>query len=70
MKKLLAFILIISLTSFKTDKQKTFTLSLTEAQLIQLLNVVDQSAAPHLTVKEVQYVLEQQIKPQLDSLKK
>lgn len=72
MKKLLALILIISLTSFKAGKkvQKTYTFSFTEAQVIQLFNVVEQSNAPHLTVKETLAGLEQQLRPQLDTLKK
>lgn len=50
--------------------KKTYRLELDEQQINQLLIVVDQSTAPHTQVKAVQSMLEQQIIPQLDTLKK
>lgn len=71
MKKHLFWIAIILLgLCVAFTKKKTYKLELDEGQINTLLIVVDQSTAPHTQVKAVQGWLEQQLVPQIDTVKK
>lgn len=67
-KLLIAAALLFIMVAF--TKKKTYRLELDEGQINTLLIVVDQSTAPHTQVKAVQGWLEQQLIPQIDTLKK
>jgi hypothetical protein len=68
MKKVIIALLVLSLLAFGYEKK--YSLSLTEPEVNALLNVVDQSNAPHSQVKAVQEILLGQLRPQVDSVKK
>lgn len=50
---------------FKTDTVKTYKLEFNDVQLNALWNCLDNSNAPHNQVKEIQALIQQQLKSQL-----
>jgi len=49
---------------------KDYTFKLTDAQVQLLWQVMDQSTAPHLQVKEIQAVIQSQYQAQIDTTQK
>lgn len=69
MKKLLLVLLSTCLLSFKTNEEKLYKVELTLKQWQAVLEIIDQSNAPHLHVKEVQDFLVIPLNKQIDTTK-
>jgi len=70
MKKLIALIAIICLPAMSFQTEKTYTLKLNEQQLNALWYSLDKSTAEHVTVKQLQDLITEQLKAQTDTTKK
>ncbi len=66
MKKIIIALMVVALVAFAApEKERTFKLTLTNAQAEALLYVIDKSNAEHNVVKQVQQVVIGQIQQQL-----
>ncbi len=69
MKKLLLLITFTALFSFNTEKKLTVELSIADWQ--KVMHVIDESNAPHSSVKDVQRMIVSQLQKQItDSTQK
>jgi hypothetical protein len=66
MKKLI-LILGLSLPLFAFNGEKKYTLTFNEQELQAVWYCIDQSSAPHVTVKQVQELINKQLAAQLDT---
>ena len=69
-KKIILSLAIIFFISFKTGEEKRYAVSLTLPEWQAVLNVIDQSNAPHSQVKAVQELLIPILNKQIDTTKK
>lgn len=67
--KRVAAILLFTLAGFKANEEKKLTVSLTLQEWQAVLNVIDQSNAPHLQVQQVQNLLIPALNKQIDTTK-
>lgn len=65
MKKTALILIGILIFAFKTDTEKKYKFELNEVQLNALWNCIDNSNAPHTQVKEVEALIQNQLKEQL-----
>lgn len=70
MKKILLLIAVLGLMAFTTDEPKKLKVELSQDEWGAVLQVIDQSNAPHGQVKAVQEVLIKQLQAQVDTTKK
>lgn len=70
MKKLFIALTLLTLLSFNTNEDKKLKVELTVNEWNAVLQVIDQSNAPHLNVEAVKKVLIDQLKAQMDTTKR
>lgn len=66
MKKLILLAVVLVCMAFTTDEPKKLKVELTEQEWGAVMQVIDQSNAPHAQVKAVQEILTKQLVPQLE----
>jgi hypothetical protein len=70
MKKLFIALTLLTLLSFKTNEEKKLKVELTLSEWNAVLQVIDQSNAPHVNVEAVKKVLIDQLREQVDTTKR
>lgn len=68
MKKTILILVCLAAVSFQPEKKYKFEFNLNELNAI--MYAIDQSNAPHATVKQVQDLITKQYQSQVDTLKK
>lgn len=66
----LLVVIMVVLSAFGNKVQKTYTLQFKEAEVNELLYLIENSTAPHNRVRAFQGFLEQQLIPQIDTTKR
>lgn len=70
MKKIFIALTLITLLSFNTAEEKKLKVELTINEWNAVLNVIDQSNAPHLNVEAVKKIMVDQLSAQIDTTKR
>lgn len=65
MKIIYLVCILLLLLAFQSEKQ--YSMKFTQPEILLLINVVDQSNAPHTQVKQVQELFNRELKQHIDS---